>query len=71
MRQVDTARRQEKVMWGAGKKAFGEWEHRFYVEFIDHCNDHKQTYIYMLGKNPEQIRSQMEEYEIILIDQTD
>ena len=45
--------------------------YRYYVEFIDHWNENKQTYIYILGKNPEQIKNQMEEYEIVLIDQTD
>tara|TARA_R100000908_G_C3637057_1_gene75131 strand:+ start:44 stop:184 length:141 start_codon:yes stop_codon:yes gene_type:complete len=44
---------------------------RYYVEYIDHWNEFKQTYVYVLGKNPKQIRSQMDEYEIIAIDQTD
>jgi len=44
---------------------------RYYVEYIDHWNSNNQTYVYLFGKNPDQIIDQMSEYKIISIDQTD
>ena len=44
---------------------------RYYIEYIDHWNENKQNSIYLFGENPEQITAQMDEYKIVLIDQTD
>ena len=44
---------------------------RYYVEYIDHCNENKQTYIYLFGKNPKQIETIMDDYALIAVDQTD
>ena len=46
-------------------------EHRYFVEYIDHWNENKQTYIYLFGSNPDQIINQMSADKILSIDQTD
>ena len=44
---------------------------RYYVEYIDHCNENKQNSIYLFGENPEQIETIMDDYVLIAVDQTD
>ena len=44
---------------------------RYYIEYIDHCNENKQNSIYLFGENREQIETIMDDYVLIAVDQTD
>mgnify|MGYP003131128935 CR=1 FL=1 len=44
---------------------------RYYVEYIDYCNENKQTSIYLFGENPKQIETIMDDYALIAVEQTD
>jgi hypothetical protein len=48
-----------------------EINHRYYVEYIDGWNGSTQTYVYLVGKNREQIEAIMDDYVLIAVDQTD
>ena len=43
--------------------------HRYYVEYIDHDDIQKSIYLY--GQSVEQIKVIMNEYEIVVIDNTE
>ncbi len=45
--------------------------YRYWVEFIDCWDDDIQKSIYLFGESVEQIKTTMNEYEIVVIDNTE
>jgi len=45
--------------------------HRYYVEYYPEPNSKEALSIYLYAYSPEQIKTIMDEYKIVLIDQTD
>lgn len=44
---------------------------RYYVEYVDHCNNYNQTYIYLRAKDTETIYKTMIDYKIVTIETTE